>query len=222
MTRPLTDDELAELALGTLPAAHRAALSRDLGPATLASAEAEAAEALTSLAVALPPATPSPGLRDRLLASARGPARFAPFIDRLARMVDLAGERVQALLASLTPRPSGPDLADRGTWQPSPAPHIHLVHFDGGPACAGADVGFVRVDAGTTFPDHRHVGEETVLVLQGSYRDSDGTLVRAGDIVKKSADSHHHFTAGPDEPLIYAVVVFGGIEIPGVSPDTWR
>jgi len=209
----ICDDELAELALGTLPANHRAALARDLGPDELAAAEAEAAETLSSLAVALPPAPLPPGLRDRLLASARGPARFAPFIDRLARMVDLAGDRVQTLLAS---------LADPATWQPTPGPNIHLVHFDGGPACAAADAGFVRVAAGTMFPPHRHVGAETVLVLQGSYRDSGGDDVRAGDTVTMPQDSRHHFTAGPDADLIYAVVVFGGIEIDGVPRDAWR
>lgn len=208
----ISDDELAELALGTLPAAHRAALARDLGPDRLAAAEADAAETLASLAVALPPAPLPPGLRDRLLASARGPARFAPFIDRLARMVNLAGERVQALLAS---------LAEPATWKPTPGPNIHLVHFDGGPACAAADAGFVRVAAGTMFPPHRHLGEETVLVLQGSYRDSGGAVVCAGDITKMPQDSHHHFTAGPDEDLVYAVVVFGGIEIDGIPREAW-
>lgn len=213
MTRPPSDDELAELALGTLPAAHRAAIARDIAPDELAAAEADAAEALSSLAVALTPVAPSPGLRDRLMASARGPARFAPFIDRLARLVDLTGERVQALLAS---------LASPGTWLPTPGPNVHLVHFDGGPAVAAADAGFVRVAAGTVFPDHRHVGDETVLVLQGSYSDSDGSHVRAGEIVTRPTDSRHWFTAGPDEDLIYAVVVYGGIEIDGIPPELLR
>lgn len=213
MTRPLHDEELAELALGTLPAAHRDALVRDLGPETVAAAEADAAEALSSLAVALPPVTPPPSLRARLMASVRGPARYAPFIDRLARMVDLATDRVQTLLASL----ARPDV-----WQPSPGPNIHLVHFDGGPAVATADVGFVKVAAGTPFPDHRHIGDETVLVLQGSFSDSGGATVRAGEIFKMPQDSSHSFTAGPDEDLVYAAVVFGGIEIPGLTRDMWR
>lgn len=147
------------------------------------------------------------------MASARGPGRFAPFIDRLARLVDLAAARAQELLAGL----SRPDV-----WQPSPGPNVHLVHFDGGPACAGADAGFVRLDAGTPFPEHRHLGDETVLVLQGSYLDSSGATVRAGDIVRMPKGSSHHFTAGPDEDLIYAVVVFEGIEIAGIDPEALR
>lgn len=207
------DEELAELALGTLPPAHAAAIARDLDPALLSAELAAADAALASLAVALPPVAPSPGLRDRLLASARGPGRFAPFIDRLATLVDLAAARAQELLASLS-------RAD--VWQASPGPNVHLVHFDGGPACAGADAGFVRVDAGTMFPEHRHLGDETVLVLQGHYRDSSGSVVHAGEIIKMPEDSRHHFTAGPDEDLIYAVVVFGGIEIAGMNPDSLR
>lgn len=209
MTRPVHDDELAELALGTLPPALAAAVARD----ALAAEVTAAHEALASLAVALPPVAPSPGLRDRLMASARGPARFAPFVDRLARLADLALERAQALLAELL----RPDV-----WQPSPGPNVHLVHFDGGPAVAGADAGFVRVAAGTPFPDHRHVGDETVLVVQGSYLDSGGATVRAGDQVTMPADSRHAFVAGAGEDLIYAVVVHGGIEIDGLPPAALR
>jgi len=176
-------------------------------------AEADAiAEALSALAVAAAPATPAappPALRARLLASARGPARFAPFIDRLARLIDLAAEQARALLASI----DRPDA-----WLPSPAPNVRLIHLPGGPAVAGLDIGFVRVAAGTDFPPHRHLGDERVLVLQGSYRDSGGATVRAGDQVHMPAGSEHHFSADPERDLIYAVV-FGGIEIGGVPVE---
>lgn len=164
------------------------------------------AEALTALAVALPTPPLPTALRARLLASTGGPARFAPFIDRLARMIDVAAELARDLLASI-------DLPS--AWQPSPAPNVLLIHLPGGPAVAGLDAGFVKVAAGTPFPPHRHVGDEHVLVLQGSYRDSDGSTVRAGDQVHMPADSEHHFIAGPERDLIYAVV-FGGIEIGGL------
>jgi quercetin dioxygenase-like cupin family protein len=207
MTAPIHDDELVELALGTMPAAYCDALAREVGEARLDAEAAEAAEALTALAVALPPVQPSPGLRDRLLASARA-RRHAPFVDRLARLIDVAAERAQELLASLA-RPE--------VWVGSQAPNIHLVHLEGGPATAGADVGFVRVAAGTAFPPHRHLGEETALVLQGCYDDSSGEHVRAGDLVHLPAGSSHSFVAGAEEDLIY-VVVFGGIEIEGLPP----
>jgi len=211
MTAASHDDRLVEYVLGTLSPEHRVQLERDLGP-RLGSELAATRDALALLAVALPPVQPSmhaPALRARLLLSARGPARFAPFIDRLARLIDVAADRARELLASLE-RPE--------TWLPSPGPNVALVHLPGGPAVAGADVGFVRVTAGTTFPPHRHLGPEQVLVLQGSYSDSDGSSARAGDLVHMSAGSSHHFTAGPDADLIYAVVVHG-VEIEGFDPS---
>lgn len=211
MTTSSHDDRLVEYVLGTLPAADREQLERELGP-RLADEVTATGEALASLAVALPPVRPSPSLRERLLTSARGPARFAPFIDRLARLIDVAADRARELLASL-------ELP--ATWQPSPGPNVHLVHLIGGPACAGADVGFVRVAAGTIFPPHRHLGEERVLILQGTYTDNHGTIARAGDLIDMPADSSHHFTAGPEVDLIYAVVV-GGIEVEGVDPELAR
>ena len=205
------DDRLVEYVLGTLSPEDRVQLERELGP-RLGSELAATSEALSLLAVALPPVRPpshAPALRARLLLSARGPARFAPFIDRLARLIDVAADRARELLASLE-RPE--------TWLPSLGPNVALVHLPGGPAVAGADVGFVRVAAGTTFPPHRHLGPEQVLVLQGSYTDSDGSSARAGDLVHMPAGSSHHFTAGPDADLIYAVVVHG-VEIEGVDPS---
>ena len=206
MTTSSHDDRLVEYVLGTSPEVESSRLERELGPRLAAEVDA-AAEALSTLAVALPPVRPPPGLRERLLASARGPARFAPFIDRLARLIDVAAERARELLASL-------ELP--ATWQVSPAPNVHLVHLLGGPATAGADVGFVRVAAGTMFPPHRHLGEEHVLVLQGRFEDSHGTVARAGDLVDMAADSSHHLTAGPEVDLIYAVVV-RGVEIEGLD-----
>lgn len=208
MTAANHDARLVEYALGTLPADERAELERELG--TRLEAELRTTrEALAALSSSLPLQPPPAALRERLLASARGPARFSPFIDRLARLIDVAAERARELLAS---------LEHPGTWLPSPGVNIHLVHLVGGPACAGADVGFVRVTAGTTFPHHRHVGAEHVLVLQGGYRDSDGSHVGTGDLADMPADSAHEFTADPGQDLIYAVVVHG-VEIPGFDMD---
>lgn len=173
----------------------------DLAPDALA-------EAFTALSLALPPVSAGPDLRARLLAGAAAPERrFAPFIARLARLIDVAHDRARDLLA---------DLARPEIWQPF-LPGVDLVHLAGGPATAGADVGFVRVKAGHTFPLHHHRGDERVLVLQGGFTDSAGALVSAGDLVHQGGGTSHSLTALPDGPdLIYAVVVFG-VDIPGVS-----
>jgi quercetin dioxygenase-like cupin family protein len=211
-----TDPDRALDSLDSLDSLDRAL---DLGPAAplehdpQRQVEADTvAEALTALAVALPSPGPRPDLRARLLAQAGGPARFAPFIDRLARMIDVAAEAARELLASID-RPE--------SWLPSTAPNVRLIHLPGGPAVAGLDVGFVRITAGTPFPLHRHIGDEHVLVLQGSYRDSTGVSMRAGDMAHMLSGSEHHFIADPGRDLIYAVV-FGGIEIGGVPVDPRR
>ncbi|MBZ5713564.1 cupin domain-containing protein [Nannocystis pusilla] len=169
---------------------------------------AAVAEAFTALSLALPPASPRSDARARLLAAVAAPeARFAPFVARLARLVDVAHERARELLAS---------LARADVWQ-TVLPDVELVHLSGGPATAGADVGFVRIAAGATFPHHRHLGDERCLILQGGFVEDDGTVTRAGASTYRPAGTAHTLTALPGEDLVYAVVVFG-VEFPGLPP----
>ncbi len=171
-------------------------------------AVADVTTAITSLSTLLPPVPASSALRAKLLATAQGPARFAPFASRLGQLIDVASDQALAMLARLQQPES---------WQPSPAPHIRLIHLVGGPAVAGADVGFVRVAAGTVFPNHHHRGDETVLVVQGSFVDSTGVTAMPGDRITMVAGTHHHVDAGPETDLIYAVVAWG-ITVEGLGP----
>lgn len=200
MTGPVRDDIdqlLADAGLDDL---------RDMSPET--STPAAVAEAFAALSLGLPPVAPAPGLRERLLAAAARPEqRWAPFASRLARLIDVAHDRARELLAAIV----RPEL-----WQRL-LPDVDLLHLQGGPAVAGADVGFVRVAAGAAFPEHRHVGDERVLILQGGYTDDRGQVARAGDLIELPAGSSHAFVALPGDDLIYAVVV-GGVEFPGLDP----
>ncbi|MCA9658980.1 MAG: cupin domain-containing protein [Myxococcales bacterium] len=165
-----------------------------------------------ALVLALPTADERPptALRDRLLASLDAPSeRFAPFAERLAALIDVGAERARELLAA---------LADPSRWVAPFGPGIALFHLEGGPAVAGADVGFVRVAPGVTFPHHRHLGDERVLLLQGRLEDSEGVTAGPGALLAQGAESAHAVTSIGDEPLIYAVVVFG-VDIPGVDPS---
>ncbi len=171
---------------------------------------AELQHALTGLALALPREPAPASLRARLLASVAAPTnRFAPFLDRLAEMVDVTAERAAAMLAK---------IADPSAWELAPklGRGIALIHLDAGPRLAQADVGFVRVPPGQLFPEHRHHGRECVLILQGSLDDSSGDVLHAGDEVVLAPGSQHHFTARAGEPLIYAVTVFG-VTFPGID-----
>lgn len=162
-------------------------------------------EGLCALALALPPEEPPPGLRERILAALPRASRFETFLDRVARMIDLGTDAVRDLLAKID---------DPAGWEAGPPP-ARLYHLPYGPALAGVDVGFVHVPAGAAFPHHRHLGEERVLVLQGGFLDSDGTIVRRGETSFKEAGSDHAFTALPGPDLVYLVVIVQGVEIDG-------
>lgn len=166
--------------------------------------------ALTALFEALPQQPAPVSLRARLLRSIEAPeTRYAPFIDRLAKLVDVGTEAARSMLAK---------LCDPAAWEYAPklGEGIALIHLDGGPRVAAADVGFVQVPAGQLFPDHRHHGRECVLILQGSLDDSSGEVLQAGDYVELEPGSQHHFRAREGDPLIYAVTVFG-VTFPGIE-----
>ncbi|HKA88887.1 MAG TPA: cupin domain-containing protein [Haliangiales bacterium] len=166
-------------------------------------------EALVALALALPPETPPPELRARVLAALPRAARFDAFVERIARMIDLGADAVRGLLGRI----------DGAGWEPGPPP-ARLLHLPYGPALAGVDVGFVHLPAGAAFPRHRHLGEERVLVLQGAYLDSDGTVVRRGDTAHMAAGSAHAFVALPGPDLVYLVVLEKGVDIEGFGTIT--
>jgi len=160
-----------------------------------------------ALSLALDELEPPSALRARLLASVDRPAqRFAPFIDRLAAMIDVGVERAQSFLQS---------IADPSSWTPL-LPGVELMHLEGGASLAGADVGFVRVAPGVRFPFHHHRGDERVLVLAGQLGDDKGVCAEAGAELFQGPGTSHSVLSTGDSPLIYAVVVYG-VEIPGLS-----
>lgn len=202
---------LAEYALGTLDDPNEIVRAKQLiaDDREHAAELAELHTSLTQLAFALDPVAPKPGLRDRLLASTRA-GRFDRFADKLAELFDVSAERAKQLLALID---------DPDQWQPGPCPGSALIHFSAGPACAGADTGFVRVRPGVQFAWHQHKGEETTLVLQGRCVDSDGASYAAGDVFVNQTDTQHDFS-NPDDAVdyLFAVRVFGvdfDVEKPG-------
>ena len=198
-------ERLLEYLLDLLSAAERAevemALARD---DTLRTDLTEVRDALDGLSDVLAPVAPTAGRRAVLLEAVTPRLRFEWLIEPLTRLLDVSLERVKAILA---------EAEDLSRWEASPWDGVRLFHLQGGPATVGADVGFVHVEAGQAFPYHEHVGDERVLVLQGGF-ESDGEVFEAGDVDERGAGSRHGYVAleGPD--LVYAVVLFGGIEFP--------
>jgi len=166
--------------------------------------EAVWSDTLTALSETLDPIEPSPDVFKRLMASVDPASRFDVFASNVAQLMDVAVEKARSLLAAID---------DAGSWEPGLIPGMHLYHLEGGPRTANAIVGFIRLDPGTVFPPHTHLGEESVLVLQGGYQDEDGSIIRAGEVAIGPPGSSHMFTAAEGEDLIYLVVVQEGVQI---------
>lgn len=153
---------------------------------------------------ALDPEQPAPEVFQRLMQSVAETERFAGFADRVASLMDVTTHHASGLLRAI-------DQA--GKWEPGPLDWIQLFHLEGGPKVANAIVGFIRLEPGTVFPPHEHLGEERVLILQGGYQDEDGTVYKSGDLVVGAAGDSHFFTALEGADLIYLVVVQEGVKI---------
>jgi len=94
-------------------------------------------------------------------------------------------------------------------WKSTAWPGIRL-HFLGEGAAANRAV-LIAMDAGCAYPSHRHLGDEEVLVLAGSYRDAAGEY-RAGEFHLNPSGSIHAAIAGPSGALLFARVP-EGIEV---------
>jgi quercetin dioxygenase-like cupin family protein len=175
----------------------------ELRDAFLAEVAGDAAD-LDALALALgtgaiaPPAS----MRDRILAEARHEGRFARFAPEMGKILGIAIERAQALL----------DAAhDPKVWVPSPVPGIELYHLEVVP---NAINGLVRLAPELEFPEHSHLGDETVMVLQGSYVDKvSGIVYRPGDVHRMPSGSTHAFKARRGPQLLYLALVHDGVTV---------
>jgi putative transcriptional regulator len=212
------DAWIPDLVLGTLDGTARSEVDLHLESCARCAGEvAEATAAFSEMALSLPPVRPQPSVFTDLLASIaeREPQRqgcsahrFVDVIDQVARLFDLTAERVKTLLG----------LVDEPTaWRRGKAEGITLLDFRGGPAIAGADAGFVRMLPGVTFPYHRHMGGEAVLVIEGSFVGDDGTVVRRGEGLRFEAETRHAFTAR-EEGCLFAVVIWEGLDFDQTPP----
>jgi hypothetical protein len=146
----------------------------------------------------LEPAPLSPrGLERLMSAVSEPPLRYAPFFERLSGMWDLSESDVRALLER---------SRDASAWRRAPLPGLELLTIEGGPKIAATHAYLARFAAGMKFPTHRHQGHEDVLILEGSYTDSSGTVYRSGDVHHMEGDTEHAFTIAPDEPCVAAAV----------------
>jgi putative transcriptional regulator len=159
------------------------------------------------------PVAPSEGLRGAVLASVAARTKLAGFTERLAALFDFGAARAEELLREASGRPGE-------GWEAIPLPGVRLFHFAGGPRVAGADCGLVRLEPGARFPQHRHGGDEWVLVLAGEAEEEEtGGRWLPGDLLHRGAGSVHAYRAVGSVPFVFAVVLHGGIEIVEPQPS---
>jgi mannose-6-phosphate isomerase-like protein (cupin superfamily) len=176
------------------------AIAADAGLANELASFQEAAEQM--VVPVLPPAA----VKARLMASI-GKGRYESFAERMGKLFDVTVDKARELLG-LTERAA--------SWEAQPVPKIFLVHFDGGPAYAAADCGFIRLDPGGFFPPHKHLGEEVCIVLSGHVRDmASGTLLGPGDELFQAEGTEHYLLNEGTEPVVWAARAMNGIAVAG-------
>ena len=160
------------------------------------------------------PARPSPALRSVVLGTIGAGTKLSGFTERLAQLFDLARERAGELIHEA----GGPATG----WEAFPVAGVRLFHLSGGRRVAGADCGLVRLEPGVRFPVHRHVGDEWSLILAGE-AEEEGTGRRwiPGDLGHGPPGSTHAYRVVSREPLVFAVVLHGGIQLEdeGAAPS---
>ena len=145
---------------------------------------------------------PPPSLRERVLQALSSANRFADLLDDCARLADVPAGQMDAWLRALD---------DAGSWHAELVPGAAIFHIEPGPSLQSAAVGFVRVLPGVTFPHHAHGGRERSFLVQGALRDSLGNERRRGQLLTVDESADHSFIALPGPPLIYLVVIEGGL-----------
>jgi putative transcriptional regulator len=169
-------------------------------------ADGLSADALAAPLTTLKPMKPPPALRSQLLAATSSGVRLERFTDMVAKALDVTVQVARDLLA-------GVDV--EANFEPSPLPMLRLYHVEGGPRVANAITGFGRMKGGAIFPMHRHLGEETVIIVQGRYRDESGDVHGPGEVIVKQPGSTHSFEALPGPDFVYLVVIYDGLEVGG-------
>ena len=210
---PHVDEQLAALALGTLPDSEAGPVEAHLAGCRRCREELSATRSiLASLALDPEPILPRAAARDRLLAEVAGGGRLHRFAERVARLLDVTLEAAKAVLDSL----DAP-----GAWGPLPVPGlpdnpagVRFLAPPTGPRLAGWTCAALRIPAGVQFPTHTHLADEEVLVLQGGYLDEvSGREYHPGDLHFEPAGSTHSYRGLAGEDCYCIGVVKGHIRI---------
>jgi hypothetical protein len=143
--------------------------------------------------------------RARLLAAvSESSERYRPLFGKLTQFFDLNADALRAVFTR---------AQNEQEWEPGPLPGVSLFHFDGGPALAGLDTGFVRLKKGMPFPRHQHVGSERVMILEGGYHDDSQHWHGPGDLHDMSDGTVHALHMNAEHDVLLAVILSGEIRV---------
>jgi ChrR Cupin-like domain len=162
-------------------------------------------ECLEHLTELLTTSSSGPPEHARLLASLHPYERFARFESNVAEILGVSNVQAAAALSQID---------DVSAWQ-QVAPGISLLPLTAAADCDYAVSAFLRVDAGTAFPRHEHLGEELTYVLQGAFEDdATGRRFGPGEPAHMGSATQHAFVvpaAGPH--LVGLVTIRAGFRL---------
>ena len=157
----------------------------------------EVIEMLGRLADGLPAAPFSSASWARLAASTSSfSGRYLPFFDEMTTLFGCDEAHLRRELA----RAENPDA-----WSRTPFSGVRFFQVERGLARSRGDCLLVRLEAKARLPIHSHPGREESLVLEGGYRDEEGSLFHAGDFHVSDAGSKHELEVLADGPCVTAV-----------------
>ena len=181
---------------------------------------------LSDLLEAIPPESPPPSLRAKVLARAISSVAveltvvrndfserqtglpsvqinntpFEGYVDQLVSIFDLGAEQARAILIKAASQ-------NDDTFAPCGIPGVQLFYFAGGVSTANATCGILKIRAGTIFPAHEHQGDERVLILQGTAIEPSGRRYHTGDVVYHQKGTRHSFRVVGNETMYLAVLL---------------
>lgn len=78
----------------------------------------------------------------------------------------------------------------------------------------GSQVDLIRIPPGGKIPNHKHTGEETTIVLKGSFSDDEG-IYNVGDLIVRNTEHNHRPTASQDSECVCLTVLQKPIHLTG-------
>ena len=200
-----TDDQLLEFELGSLPDGEREALVAALdADVSLAARLAELREVMAAYAGVAAQTPPNAAERiDAIMDEVSRTNRFAHLAGTVAELLAIGRDEALTWLAGLD---------EPSNWGPGvlPGTRMWAVPTD------REDLGVVwlKMPPGMEFPQHEHLGDETVLVVQGRYIDHEGRLHPPGSILREEPGTDHSFRIAEDGPEFICLALVGsGIRI---------